>query len=61
MPHRLVSWRSPRLERDDDRIDLRSQTLFGYADRLYGSHARTDEVIRKVGGAGEVIGNATEQ
>ena len=30
------------LERDDDRIDLPSQTLFGYADRLHGSHARTD-------------------
>jgi len=60
MLHRFVSWRGPRLLRDNDCIDLRLQSLFGYADCLHRSHTRTNEIVRKVGTTREVIGDATE-
>src|SRR6266496_6013089 len=61
MRHGLASWRGSRFERDHDRINLRLQPLFGYADCLHRSHTGTNEIVRKVSGTGEVIGDTTEQ
>ena len=50
-----------RLERDHNRVGIDGLCVGRHPNRLHGAHAGADQVVGQVGGAGEVVGNATEQ
>ncbi len=58
--HRLAWRRGAGLQRDDDGIGL-GQRPGRHADHLHRGHAAFHQGVRKVGGAGEIIGDAAEQ
>ena len=46
---------------DDHCVGVRRNATTGYADRLDRAHAAAHEVVRQVGRAGEVVGDAAER
>ena len=49
-----------RLERHHDRVNLRRNRSVGHPDALDHPETGAHQIVGQVGGAGEVVGNATE-
>jgi hypothetical protein len=57
---RILGLYVPRLERDNDRLGIADvDRQLGQADQLNGTHALSNQHAGKIGGAGEVIRDAT--
>jgi hypothetical protein len=59
--HRIGRGNRPRLERHDDRVGVGLEIALRHADGLHHPHPGAHQVVREVGGAGEVVGDAAQQ